>query len=187
MANKTLRLGTVAGALVPVKAIHKERTAAIMRVPKAVRMKGFKGIECVFTGHRSVDMRAIEGRDEELVELEVERWFVNTPIYLQPGVIVQPGMMERHGCDWRWNARGVYYRHYYSPEWVTGDHSLWVPTIDEINWDGPTETTRRERAQQFLKHNLKNEERWIKSEHSWEADAWGDVFGQMRYDPVIAW
>ena len=28
--------------------------------------------------------------------------------------------------------------------------------------------------------------RWNKSEYGWEADAWSDVFGQMRDDPVIA-
>jgi len=37
----------------------------------------------------------------------------------------------------------------------------------------------------LLRHNLNNA-RWKKSEYAWEADAWNDVFGQMRNDPVIS-
>ncbi|KAL2132938.1 hypothetical protein VTI74DRAFT_3128 [Chaetomium olivicolor] len=145
----------------------------------------FVQLLCVTTDAPSVDMTAIEGLDPELVELDVERWFVNSHTYLQPGSAASPGMLGSYGKDWAWNARGVYYRHHYSPEWVTGDHSLWVPTLDDTNWNDLGEDPRRIRARRLLKHALDNE-RWNKSEYAWEADAWSDVFGQMREDPVIA-
>ncbi|KAJ4045974.1 hypothetical protein NW761_007987 [Fusarium oxysporum] len=37
----------------------------------------------------------------------------------------------------------------------------------------------------MVKHILQNE-KWAKSEYAWEADAWKDVFGMMRDDPVLA-
>lgn len=134
----------------------------------------------------AVDMSTVaEGQDEELVEIKVERWFVNAHVYLTPGWPCPPSLRDRFHIDWSWNARGVYYRHHYSPEWVTGDHSLWVPTLDGIDWDDVTEAPRRSRAKAFLQHTLDNA-RWNKSEYAWEADAWSDVFGQMRDDPVIS-
>jgi len=83
------------------------------------------------------------------------------------------------------NARGIYYRHYYSPGWVTAGHDLWLPSLDAVDWMDPTEKGRRRRARVFVKHVLENE-KWNKSEYAWEADAWHDVFGQMRNDPVLA-
>lgn len=95
-----------------------------------------------------------------------------------------PSLIERFGADWGLNARGIYYRHYYSPGWVSADHSLWLPSLDGVDWDHPTEESRRARAKIFQKHVLENE-KWKKSEYAWEADAWSDVFGQMRNDPVL--
>ena len=152
---------------------------------KASRMEGAKVLHYV-TAAPAVDMQAAKAQDEELLELETERWFVNSPMYLHPGKMLPPSMTDRYGLDWRWNARGVYYRHYYSPEWVTAGRSLWIPTLDGLNWDDRTEENRRARAYTFLKHALDNK-RWTRSEYAWEADAWGDVFGQIRDDPVIAW
>jgi hypothetical protein len=105
--------------------------------------------------------------------------------YLQPGLAWPPFNVERFGHDWSWNARGVYYRHYYSPHWVTADHDLWIPTTKDALFNSPAEHNRRERAKQLLQHTLDNE-RWNKSEYAWEADAWADVFGQMRNDPALA-
>ena len=68
---------------------------------------------------------------------------------------------------------------------MTGDHDLWIPSLENQNWDDPAEDSRRERARTFLKHVLDNEG-WGKSEYAWEADAWSDVFGQMRQDPLIS-
>jgi hypothetical protein len=105
--------------------------------------------------------------------------------FLNPGQAWPPSSHELFHRDWSWNARGVYYRHYDSPQWVTGDHTLWVPTIDHGMFDHPHEISRRARARTFLYHALDNK-RWSKSEYAWEADAWTDVLGQMRDDPTLA-
>jgi hypothetical protein len=83
------------------------------------------------------------------------------------------------------NARGIYYRHHYSPRLVTMGRKTWVPTLENTDWDEPGEIGRRERARVIAEHNLDNET-WNKSEYAWEADAWSDVFGEMRNDPVLA-
>jgi hypothetical protein len=105
--------------------------------------------------------------------------------YLQPGLAWPPFNFERFGREWGWNARGIYYRYYYSPHWSTVDHDMWIPAIEDALFDSPTEQNRRERAKQFVRHTLDNE-RWNKSEYAWEADVWADVFGQMRNDPALA-
>jgi hypothetical protein len=165
---------------------YKESFEKLLSQPKAVRMeKSFKILGFI-RSTETVDMTAMDGVDEELVDLLVERWFVNIPYYLQPGVAVPPSMRDQYHRDWSWNARGIYYRHFYSPEWVTGDHNLWVPTTNHVNWvNDESEEPRRMRAQQFLRHALENGQ-WRKSEYAWEADAWKDVFGRMRDDPAIA-
>lgn len=96
-----------------------------------------------------------------------------------------PSLIDRFGDDWGMNARGIYYRHHYSPGWVTADHSLWLPSLDGIDWNDDVEKSRRCRAKSFLKHALDNE-KWNKSEYAWEADAWTDVFGPMRDDPALS-
>jgi hypothetical protein len=96
-----------------------------------------------------------------------------------------PGLSRRFGVDWGHNARGIYYRHYYSPGWVTAGHSLWLPSLDGIDWNDEMEHSRRQRAKAFLRSNVDNE-RWPKSEYAWEADAWNHVFGRIRDDPVIS-
>lgn len=83
------------------------------------------------------------------------------------------------------NAQGIYYRHHYSPGWVTADHNLWVPSLYGIDWNNDGEKSRRIRAQTFVKHALDNE-KWNKSEYAWEADAWTDVFSLMRNDPALS-
>lgn len=88
-------------------------------------------------------------------------------------------MIERFGADWGLNARGIYYRHHYSPGWVSFGHNLWMPSLDGIDWKHFSESSRCSRAETFLKHVLNNE-RWKKSEYAWEADAWADVFGQRE-------
>jgi hypothetical protein len=93
-------------------------------------------------------------------------------------------MFDRFSKDWQWNARGVYYRHFYSAEWVAPGHELWLPRLD-VDWNDSAETDRRARAQNLLRHALDNET-WHKSEYAWETDAWSDVFGQMRDDPILA-
>jgi hypothetical protein len=94
-------------------------------------------------------------------------------------------LIDRFGADWGMNARGIYYRHYYSSGWVTADHSLWLPSLNGEDWNHRDEKSRRARAKIFLKHVLDNE-KWNKSEYAWEADAWTDVFGLLRNDPLLA-
>ena len=67
---------------------------------------------------------------------------------------------------------------------------MWLPTLRgddgvDIDWTHPGERRRRRRAMIFLRHLLDNE-RWKKAEYAWEADAWTDVFGLMRDDPLLA-
>lgn len=78
----------------------------------------------------------------------------------------------------------MYRRHYYSPHWATGDHTLWILTVEYGAFDHIPEQFRRARAKNSLRHVLDNK-RWVKSEYAWEADAWTDVFGQMRSDAAL--
>jgi hypothetical protein len=94
-------------------------------------------------------------------------------------------MRDAFGADWGLNARGIYYRHFYSQNWVTAGHDLWLPSVDDVHWSHTSEDSRRARAENLLKHVLNNE-KWKKSEYAWEADAWQDVFGLMRNDRSLA-
>jgi hypothetical protein len=96
-----------------------------------------------------------------------------------------PPWFEHFGPDWTLNAQGIYYRDGYSPDRVTAGRKVWVPTLENAEWDEPGEVSRIKRAQVIAEHNCNNET-WNKSEYAWEADAWSDVFGQMRNDPVLA-
>jgi hypothetical protein len=93
-------------------------------------------------------------------------------------------MLDRFGKDYKLNAQGIYYYDFYSPRLVTSTRKVWVPSLDGIDWTGPGEESLRIRARVFAEHNLNNE-RWNKSEYAWEADAWSDVFGEMRNDPCL--
>ncbi|KAJ3539273.1 hypothetical protein NM208_g5553 [Fusarium decemcellulare] len=122
----------------------------------------------------------LNGMTDHEIALATEKQYVGAHLTLHA-----PYIAERFGPDWGMNARGIYYRHYYSPAWVTVDHSLWLPSLDDTDWNHHAEEGRRARARTFLKHVLDNE-KWAKSEYAWEADAWTDVFGLMRDDPVLA-
>jgi hypothetical protein len=67
---------------------------------------------------------------------------------------------------------------------VTVDRKVWIPSFEDINWKDPSERDRRKRALIVMKHNTDNETR-NKSEYAWEADAWADVFNQIRNDPCL--
>ncbi|KAJ6142839.1 hypothetical protein N7471_002292 [Penicillium samsonianum] len=125
------------------------------------------------------------GRTDDNLESALEKYYVGALHYLIPGEETPLKMIERFGADWGLNARGIYYRHYYSPEYVTPCHNLWLPSLHGTHWSHVSEDGRRVRAERFLKHSLDNE-RFKKSEYAWEADAWQDVFGLLREDPALA-
>ena len=93
-------------------------------------------------------------------------------------------MIDRFGKDYMLNAQGIYYRDNYAPEFVTNNRKVWIPTIEGIDWDEPGQVCLRDRARIFTAHNINNET-WNKSEYAWEADAWSDVFKDMRNDPCL--
>ncbi|KJK63935.1 hypothetical protein P875_00064605 [Aspergillus parasiticus SU-1] len=125
-----------------------------------------------------VDMTQRNGKTDKDLESALES-------YLIPGELIPVSMRERVGPDWGLNARGIYYRHYFSSAYVTSGHNLWLPSLHDTHWSDRSEDGRRARAERFLKHTLDNE-RFKKSEYAWEADAWQDVFGLLREDPVLA-
>jgi hypothetical protein len=94
-------------------------------------------------------------------------------------------VLEVFGPDWALNARGIYYRHYFSDDWITYGHRLYKPSLEGSDWSSPREASRRQRAKRLAQHALDNE-RWNKKKSAWEADAWHDVFGHMRDDPLVA-
>jgi hypothetical protein len=104
---------------------------------------------------------------------------------LDPTAEFPPFAVEYFRQEWTLNARGIYYKDVYSPDHVTMGRKIWVPTLGNTGVDEPGEARRRERARVIAEHNSNNET-WIKSEYAWEADAWSDVFGEMRNDPVLA-
>lgn len=163
-------------------------------------------IQQVIFAPPAVDMARLCGEhsDDEAIEAAVERFYVNTELYLQPGMLPPLGMVGTYGKDWELNAKGIYYRHFFSEHWVTDGRKLWTPSLEGIDWTDPAEKPRRERARAFIKHVLEyvmfpvpvarngpltiatSNEKWEKSEYAWDADAWADVFGKMRDDPVVA-
>jgi hypothetical protein len=95
-----------------------------------------------------------------------------------------PSMMDRYGKDYALNAQGIYYYDDYSAERVTCNRKVWIPTYRGVDWEEPGEAHRRKRARVLVEHNISNETR-TKSEYAWEADAWSDVFGDMRNDRCL--
>lgn len=93
-------------------------------------------------------------------------------------------MIRSWGKDYALNAQGIYYHNDYSPDLVTCDRTVWTPSLTGIDWEQPDEVPRRLRARVLVEHNINNEA-WNKSEYAWEADAWSDVFGDMRNDPCL--
>ncbi|KAH7127904.1 hypothetical protein B0J13DRAFT_564709 [Dactylonectria estremocensis] len=166
----------------------QDHKSALAETRRELREKADMGtILDVIVAASSIDMaRLIRTYSDKQVKELVERWYVNAQIYLRPGSSMPLGLCERYRHDWGLNAEGIYYRHHFSHHWVEGfERKLWVPSVAALDWNLETESTRRQRAKKFVKHALDNE-KWNKSEYAWEADAWSDVFGQMREDPLLA-
>jgi hypothetical protein len=54
-----------------------------------------------------------------------------------------------------------------------------------VNWDDKSEVVRRMRAKVVARHAQDNS-KLRRSEFAWDADAWRDVFGNLRDDDLIA-
>ncbi|OCK74965.1 hypothetical protein K432DRAFT_437750 [Lepidopterella palustris CBS 459.81] len=93
-------------------------------------------------------------------------------------------MIDSYGKDYVLNAQGIFYHDSYSQALVTGNRKVWVPSLEDVDWEADSEIGRRGRAQTVAKHSKENERRH-KSEYAWEADAWSDVFGTMRNDVYV--
>jgi hypothetical protein len=93
-------------------------------------------------------------------------------------------MIDSFGKEYASNARGIYYVNEFWQNLVTVGRKVWVPSFEDTDWDGPSELNRRKRARTMMEHNIDNETRH-KSEYAWEADAWADVFSEMRNDPCL--
>ncbi|KAF1808088.1 hypothetical protein P152DRAFT_371413, partial [Eremomyces bilateralis CBS 781.70] len=104
--------------------------------------------------------------------------------FLDPTIQYPPGLLDLVRKDFALNARGIYYHQFYKPMFVKSSRSIWIPTLEDLNWNDPREADRRRRARRFAEHN-RNNELWKKSEYPWDADAWSDVFGQIRDDPYL--
>ncbi|KAJ6786268.1 hypothetical protein PWT90_00808 [Aphanocladium album] len=149
--------------------------------------KEFVGIDGMICIPPVVDLGTVQGTDSDIEE-KTERYYVYHSMYMSPPdpkTLLRPIMLDRFRRDWKANACGIYYRHYYSPAWLVGKQTIWVPSLEGRSWELPTEETRRTRAKQMVKHAIMNH-KGRKSEYSWEADAWTDVFSPMREDPLIA-
>jgi hypothetical protein len=78
--------------------------------------------------------------------------------------------------------QGIFY-HDTPPSHKYAKH-LFIPTTDDKDWNSPGEYTRRRFARRAVKHASRNTIS-NRSEFSWEADAWIDVFGRLRDDPCL--
>lgn len=90
-------------------------------------------------------------------------------------------MLDNCGKEYALNARGIYYYDHFSHDLVTCTRKVWIPSLEGIDWDTPNERSRRRQAELVVAHSIRNEMR-RKSEYAWEADAWSDIFGDMRDD-----
>jgi hypothetical protein len=74
---------------------------------------------------------------------------------------------------------------WYRTMWMASPGVVFLPSVEKIDWDHPTETDRRRQAQITSKHALENMN-MNRSECSWEFDAWRDIFFKIRDDPQLA-
>jgi len=93
-------------------------------------------------------------------------------------------MFGYFGKDWAQNARGIYFCNDFHRPKIHDDRNLFFPSFGDIDWNSRSEEKRRRRARVAANHALNNEE-WNKSEYAWEADAWSDIFGEIRDDPLL--
>lgn len=96
-------------------------------------------------------------------------------------------MLSAYGKDYAMHARGIYYRDFMSDNFtnlVPDTHRVWEPTLPEVDSNSPDLHDLQDRAEIFATKCQRNEN-WCKSEFAWEADAWSDVFRDMRDNPCL--
>lgn len=94
-------------------------------------------------------------------------------------------MITHFGKDFAQNARGIYYHNHFDPTKIPDNRTLVIPSFKDVDWESRSEAHRRRRARMVAEHMVNNET-WNKSEYAWEADAWSDIFREMRDDPRLA-
>lgn len=109
----------------------------------------------------------------------------NIVSYLKPKTYYPPSIINNYGKDMAQNAQGIYYYNSFEEERVPANRDIFIPSFENIDWDGQTEARRRKRAR-IVEEHMVNNETFHKSEYAWEADAWSDIFGVMRDDNRLA-
>lgn len=94
-------------------------------------------------------------------------------------------MLSNYGKDYALHARGIYYRDHFSEDLVLSNRKVWKPSLPEDESQSVEMSDLQARARTFASHARSNE-KVCKSEYAWEADAWSDVFRNLRDDPCLA-
>jgi hypothetical protein len=74
---------------------------------------------------------------------------------------------------------------FYPAIWIASPNIVFLPSVENIDYDHDSEVGRRRQAKITSQHALQNKGR-NKSECSWEFDAWRDIFSKIRDDPLLA-
>ncbi|KAH8802943.1 hypothetical protein F5884DRAFT_491038 [Xylogone sp. PMI_703] len=163
---------------------YREKQKEFLSVENRQKLREqFAGIADIIIIPRAVDMKEFRGSEQQMRDA-IEKYYANDGRALNPTIRYPPHMIDIFGKDYALNARGIYYIDFFRPELVTVDRKVWIPSFEDIDWEAPSERRRRKRARIMVKHNNDNETRH-KSEYAWEADAWADVFNEMRDDPIL--
>lgn len=118
--------------------------------------------------------------------------------WFDPHSTYRPSFLKHWGDDLVDNARGIYYSddlHGFDKsghflETHNFDHvkcrvlryrKTFIPSFDSIDWNEPSQKSRRERAVDASSNAILNG-MWKRSEFAWDADARNDIFGPFRHD-----
>ena len=96
-----------------------------------------------------------------------------------------PHMIAHFATDFAQNAQGIYYHDKYRPAMTPKDRTLFIPSIEGVDWEHRDEVDRRKRAR-VAAHHARSNEAWEDiSEYTWDAEARSDIFGKIRDDPHL--
>jgi hypothetical protein len=88
------------------------------------------------------------------------------------------------GKDYALQAQGIYYRPKYSQDLTECDWTIWRPEVSTVESDMLEKTVVQLQARSFAKRARKNE-LWAKTEYTWDANAFADVFRSIGDDPYF--